>query len=142
MILAIQMGSSEGRAVLQLEDEDLVRSEHFDRKTSSSGAAPQGSSYDVEEDDDSPKSILNSIRKNIQIVFFSNKLNILVPCGPLAIVVNELTDHHVSFQTVFRPQKFYDLYTSSCDIVFQGWIFILSLLGIIPLAERLGWATE
>ncbi|MCD9559476.1 hypothetical protein HAX54_017435 [Datura stramonium] len=24
----------------------------------------------------------------------------------------------------------------------EGWIFILSLLGIIPLAERLGWATE
>ncbi|XP_009775908.1 vacuolar cation/proton exchanger 5-like isoform X3 [Nicotiana sylvestris] len=26
--------------------------------------------------------------------------------------------------------------------VLKGWIFILSLLGIIPLAERLGWATE
>ncbi|XP_019248428.1 PREDICTED: vacuolar cation/proton exchanger 3-like, partial [Nicotiana attenuata] len=113
----LEMGSSEGRAVLQLEDEDLVRSEHFDRKTSSLGAAPQRSSYDVEADDDSRKSILNSIKRNIQIVFFSSKLNILVPCGPLAILVDELTDHH-------------------------GWIFILSLSGIIPLAERLGWATE
>ncbi|RWV89207.1 hypothetical protein BHE74_00021669, partial [Ensete ventricosum] len=25
---------------------------------------------------------------------------------------------------------------------FEGWVFFLSLLGIIPLAERLGFATE
>uniref|UniRef100_M1AD07 Vacuolar cation/proton exchanger n=1 Tax=Solanum tuberosum TaxID=4113 RepID=M1AD07_SOLTU len=106
------MGSSEQRAVLQLEDENLVRLEHFDRKASSLGTAPQRSSYDLEADDDSHKSILYSIRRNIKIFFFSNKLNILVPCGPLAILVDELTDQH-------------------------GWTFILSLLGIIPLAERL-----
>ncbi|XP_049404019.1 vacuolar cation/proton exchanger 3-like isoform X1 [Solanum stenotomum] len=106
------MGSSDERAVLQLEDENLVRLEHFDRKASSLGTAPQRS-YDLEADDDSHKSILYSIRRNINIFFFSNKLNILVPCGPLAILVDELTDQH-------------------------GWTFILSLLGIIPLAERLG----
>ncbi|XP_049404021.1 vacuolar cation/proton exchanger 3-like isoform X3 [Solanum stenotomum] len=105
------MGSSDERAVLQLEDENLVRLEHFDRKASSLGTAPQRS-YDLEADDDSHKSILYSIRRNINIFFFSNKLNILVPCGPLAILVDELTDQH-------------------------GWTFILSLLGIIPLAERL-----
>ncbi|WMV60362.1 hypothetical protein MTR67_053747 [Solanum verrucosum] len=110
------MGSSDERAVLQLEDENLVRLEHFDRKASSLGTAPQRS-YDLEADDDSHKSILYSIQRNIKIFFFSNKLNILVPCGPLAILVDELTDQH-------------------------GWTFILSLLGIIPLAERLGWATE
>ncbi|XP_027769231.1 vacuolar cation/proton exchanger 3-like isoform X1 [Solanum pennellii] len=107
------MGSSDERAVLQLEDENPVRVEHFDRKASSLGTAPQRSSYDLEADDDSHKSILYSIRRNIKIFFFSNKLNILVPCGPLAILVDELTDQH-------------------------GWTFILSLLGIIPLAERLG----
>ncbi|KAK6774678.1 hypothetical protein RDI58_029917 [Solanum bulbocastanum] len=80
------MGSSDERAVLQLEDENLVRLGHFDRKTSSLGTAPQRSSYDLEADDDT-------------------------------ILVDELTDQH-------------------------GWTFILSLLGIIPLAERLGWATE
>ncbi|KAK4727908.1 hypothetical protein R3W88_032825 [Solanum pinnatisectum] len=111
------MGSSDERAVLQLEDENLVRLEHFDRKASSLGTAPQRSPYDLKADDDSHKSILYSIRRNIKIFFFSNKLNILVPCGPLAILVDELTDQH-------------------------GWTFILSLLGIIPLAERLGWATE
>ncbi|WOG97826.1 hypothetical protein DCAR_0417167 [Daucus carota subsp. sativus] len=24
----------------------------------------------------------------------------------------------------------------------QGWVFVFSLVGIIPMAERLGWATE
>ncbi|TMW85110.1 hypothetical protein EJD97_023755 [Solanum chilense] len=86
------MGSLEGRAVLQLEDETLADSKHNDRRTSSMDAAPQ-------------------------IVLFSKKLNLLIPCGPLAMLVDMLTDHH-------------------------GWIFFLSLLGIIPLAERLGWATE
>ncbi|XP_060209451.1 vacuolar cation/proton exchanger 3-like isoform X2 [Lycium barbarum] len=113
----LEMGSSDETAVLQLEDEKLVRLEHLYRKTSSLGTAPKRSSCDLEADDDSRKSILYSIQRNIKIVFFSNKLNILVPCGPLAILANELTDHH-------------------------GWTFILSLLGIIPLAERLGWATE
>lgn len=52
------MGSSDERAVLQLEDENLVRLEHFDRKASSLGTVPQRSSYDLEADDDSHKSIL------------------------------------------------------------------------------------
>lgn len=56
--VTFQMGSSDERAVLQLEDENLVRLEHFDRKASSLGTAPQRSSYDLEADDDSHKSIL------------------------------------------------------------------------------------
>lgn len=54
----LEMGSSDERAVLQLEDENLVRLEHFDRKASSLGTVPQRSSYDLEADDDSHKSIL------------------------------------------------------------------------------------
>ncbi|KAL5160482.1 Vacuolar cation/proton exchanger 5 [Glycine soja] len=62
------------------------------------------------------------IYRSIQVVVFSNKLNLLMPFGPLAILVQKLTGHLVSG--------------------LQGWVFGLSLLGIMPLAERLGYATE
>lgn len=59
----------------------------------------------------------NSVLNSIKIVIFSTKLNLLIPFGPLAILVNKLSGY-------------------------QGLVFLLSLLGIIPLAERLGYATE
>ncbi|KAL6629810.1 hypothetical protein ACP70R_029575 [Stipagrostis hirtigluma subsp. patula] len=54
---------------------------------------------------------------SLEIVLLKSKLNLLIPCGFLAILVDYLTQNH-------------------------GWVFPLSLLGIIPLAERLGFATE
>eukprot|EP00262_Sarcandra_glabra_P000094 TRINITY_DN1012_c0_g2_i1.p1 TRINITY_DN1012_c0_g2~~TRINITY_DN1012_c0_g2_i1.p1 ORF type:complete len:436 (+),score=65.26 TRINITY_DN1012_c0_g2_i1:178-1485(+) len=45
------------------------------------------------------------------------KINILLPFGPLAIVLHYLTGRH-------------------------GWVFLFSLVGITPLAERLGYTTE
>ncbi|KAJ0593246.1 putative calcium/proton exchanger, sodium/calcium exchanger membrane region [Helianthus annuus] len=57
------------------------------------------------------------MKASIKTAFFSDKINLLLPCGPLAMLVDQLTHR-------------------------QGWVFMLSLLGIIPLAERLGWATE
>ncbi|KAL6135080.1 hypothetical protein ACLB2K_067308 [Fragaria x ananassa] len=59
----------------------------------------------------------NTVVNSIRTVVFSSRLNLLMPFGPLAIVVDKVTSHH-------------------------GWVFLLSLLGIIPLAERLGYATE
>ncbi|TYK19377.1 vacuolar cation/proton exchanger 5 isoform X1 [Cucumis melo var. makuwa] len=50
--------------------------------------------------------------KSVKIVIFTNKLNFLMPFGPLAVLVDELAGHN-------------------------SWVFLLSLLGIIPLAERL-----
>ncbi|CAN1197206.1 Vacuolar cation/proton exchanger 2 [Linum perenne] len=58
-----------------------------------------------------------NVYRSIIIVVFSNKLNLLMPFGPLAILLHELEAHN-------------------------GWVFLLTLLGIIPLAERLGYATE
>ncbi|XP_031737449.1 vacuolar cation/proton exchanger 5 isoform X1 [Cucumis sativus] len=63
--------------------------------------------------------------KSMKIVIFTNKLNFLMPFGPIAILVDELAGHNLR---------------SLCG--FQSWVFLLSLLGIIPLAERLGYATE
>ncbi|KAI3803618.1 hypothetical protein L1987_31775 [Smallanthus sonchifolius] len=63
------------------------------------------------------RNILRTVITSIKIAFLSDKISLLIPFGPLAILVAHLTSHH-------------------------GWVFFFSLLGIIPLAERLGWATE
>lgn len=102
-ILAKQMGSLEGRAVLQLEDETLADSKHNDRRTSSMDAAPQISVFDTDTDDVSCKCTWKSILRQIHIVLFSKKLNLLIPCGPLAMLVDMLTDHHVSCKTISSP---------------------------------------
>ncbi|KAJ4718705.1 Vacuolar cation/proton exchanger [Melia azedarach] len=65
--------------------------------------------------------ILKQIRmgpvSSIYTVVFKAKINMLLPFGPLAILLHYLTGKH-------------------------GWVFFFSLLGITPLAERLGYATE
>ncbi|CAI0442279.1 unnamed protein product [Linum tenue] len=55
--------------------------------------------------------------RTFYIVLIRAKINILLPFGPLAILLHYFTGKHV-------------------------WVFFFSLVGIIPLAERLGYATE
>ncbi|XP_058191976.1 vacuolar cation/proton exchanger 2-like isoform X1 [Rhododendron vialii] len=55
--------------------------------------------------------------RSVYIVLIKAKINVLLPFGPLAILLHYLTGNH-------------------------GWVFFFSLLGIAPLAERLGYATE
>ncbi|CAI9088995.1 OLC1v1023477C2 [Oldenlandia corymbosa var. corymbosa] len=111
----LEMGSLDGRSVLEFEDESLFSPRTMSIKNSSLDAAPHRSFYEAEEF--GCKCIFSRTFNSIRRVMFSDKLNLLVPCGPLAIIVDTWTSHHV-------------------------WVFFLSLLGIIPLAERLGWATE
>eukprot|EP00268_Persea_americana_P046970 TRINITY_DN4859_c0_g1_i4.p1 TRINITY_DN4859_c0_g1~~TRINITY_DN4859_c0_g1_i4.p1 ORF type:complete len:422 (+),score=70.87 TRINITY_DN4859_c0_g1_i4:717-1982(+) len=59
----------------------------------------------------------NRLLMNIYIVLIKAKINVLLPFGPFAIALHYLTGKH-------------------------GWVFFFSLLGIAPLAERLGYATE
>lgn len=59
----------------------------------------------------------NRVLDSIKIVVLSNKINLLMVFGPLTILLDLISDNH-------------------------GWVFVFSLLGIIPLAERLGYATE
>ncbi|KAL0000375.1 hypothetical protein SO802_014156 [Lithocarpus litseifolius] len=54
---------------------------------------------------------------SIKTVVFSSKLNLLIVFGPAAILVQKLTDK-------------------------SAWVFFLSLVGITPLAEHFGYATE
>ncbi|KAK8997192.1 hypothetical protein V6N11_020676 [Hibiscus sabdariffa] len=63
------------------------------------------------------KHIGSVIYKSINTVVLSKKFNVLIPFGPLAILVQKKTNR-------------------------DGWVFILGLLGIMPLAERLGYTTE
>lgn len=37
--------------------------------------------------------------KSVKIVIFTNKLNFLMPFGPLAVLVDELAGHNVSLKT-------------------------------------------
>lgn len=86
---------------------------HFD----SSSSLPKSSSSSS-----SPSffnhSLTRRISKSIYIVLIKAKINILLPFGPLAI-----------FLHYFSGGK-------------HVWVFSFALLGIAPLAERLGYATE
>ncbi|XP_068304353.1 vacuolar cation/proton exchanger 3-like [Pyrus communis] len=106
-----EMGSTQPKSVFEFEDQSLVGGEKH-----SLDEAPLRDLYSGGANDCCPH-VMNSVVDSIRIVVFSAQINLLMPFGPLAIVVDKLTGHH-------------------------GWVFLLSLLGIIPLAERLGYATE
>ncbi|KAG5545883.1 hypothetical protein RHGRI_018142 [Rhododendron griersonianum] len=111
------MGSLEEQYVIE-EDECLLNRGPTDRKVLYLGAAPNRYyPFSLFSEDCGWKEIGNIVLSRTKVVFFSNKINLLVPCGPLAVLVDLVTGH-------------------------QGSVFLLSLLGTIPLAERLGWVTE
>lgn len=100
---------------VDLEEENLVSS-------SSNGnrkivfQASQISSV-VNSSSSSTNQIFNRLLTNIQVVIFGTKINTLLPFGPLAIVLHYFSNRN-------------------------GLVFFFSLIGIAPLAERLGYATE
>lgn len=59
----------------------------------------------------------NIALRSFNIILIKAKINVLLPFGPIAILLHHLTGKH-------------------------AWVFFLSLVGIAPLAERLGYATE
>ncbi|GMP56056.1 hypothetical protein CsSME_00020674 [Camellia sinensis var. sinensis] len=110
----VEMGSLEEHSVIDLEDECLINHGSIDGRTK----PPQRyNSVALCLEDSGWEHIWKIVLSRTKVVFFSNKINLLVPCGPLAILVDLFTGH-------------------------QGSVFLLSLLGTIPLAERLGWITE
>lgn len=58
-----------------------------------------------------------SVWRSIAVVLLHNKINLLLPFGPAAAIA------------------------AACNVK-HGWVFLFSLLGITPLAERLGFLTE
>ncbi|CAN0857896.1 Vacuolar cation/proton exchanger 5 [Linum grandiflorum] len=112
----LEMGSLMRNGSDEFEDEDLFASNVEPQKMRVSHISEIG----LPAEGLLPSSSMmcrNSISKSIKIVVFSTKLNLLVPFGPLAILVHVFSGHN-------------------------GWVFFLCLLGITPLAERLGYATE
>ncbi|KAL1370017.1 vacuolar cation/proton exchanger 5 isoform X4 [Arachis hypogaea] len=109
------MNSSNGRPTNKFEDQVPFSPEiayHQPESTMAARGSHPGESLTV-----CSETLGGIIYRSIRLVVFSNRLNLLMPFGPLAILVQKLTGHH-------------------------GWVFGLSLLGIMPLAERLGYATE
>ncbi|XP_042754415.1 vacuolar cation/proton exchanger 3 [Lactuca sativa] len=103
-----QMGTPDGKSAIELTDDSRAVPVSTTRNLSSlkSNSEDFGTNY-----------IWRLVLSSIKAAFFSDKISFLLPCGPLAMLVDQLSQRH-------------------------GWVFLLSLLGIIPLAERLGWATE
>lgn len=108
------MGALNGESVHELDDESPYSLEKETCKLRSPKIEHGSSSGNSQA---SINVMLRNVYKSIKIVVFSNKLNLLIPFGPIAIIVKKLNGGH-------------------------AWVFFLSLLGITPLAERLGYATE
>ncbi|XP_027340043.1 vacuolar cation/proton exchanger 2-like isoform X2 [Abrus precatorius] len=108
------MGSVEDKIDVDYDD---------DTPFSSSPSASKVHTFNFETSVDLRKSSLFNIlritrfSRSIYVVLIKAKINMLLPFGPLAILLHYLTGHH-------------------------AWVFFFTLLGITPLAERLGYATE
>lgn len=114
--LPVEMESIDNGSIHKIEDEILFSPETEAQKSQPIQASGEGSfSGGLQASGD--KMWRNVVYRSIRTVVFSNKLNMLMPFGPLAIFVHIFTGHN-------------------------GWVFFLTLLGITPLAERLGYATE
>ncbi|XP_043702074.1 vacuolar cation/proton exchanger 3-like isoform X1 [Telopea speciosissima] len=108
----IQMESLDERSVLEFEDESLGSPTSLANR-----AAIQHGSISGGSQVHSIRYMKDRVFRSLKVVVFTTKINLLMPFGPLAVIVHGLTGHH-------------------------GWVFFLTLLGIMPLAERLGYATE
>jgi len=64
------------------------------------------------------------LKRTLFAIFLTSKLNLLLPCIPLAIISNWYTEDGTG------------------GVGSEGWTFTFALLGIAPLAERLGFITE
>ncbi|XP_021826810.1 vacuolar cation/proton exchanger 3-like [Prunus avium] len=111
----LEMESLDNSSIHEFEDESLFTPGAEAQKTHSIQAVGECSFSRGSQA--SGDKVWRNICRSIKTVVFSTKLNLLMPFGPLAIFVYKLTGHN-------------------------GWVFFFSLLGITPLAERLGYATE
>lgn len=98
MIHLQQMGSLERKSSPDLEGLPLVDPQCNSGKTSPLEISPQSHFVVPQSEDFASKSILSIIFRSIKIALFSNKLNLLIPCVPLAMLVDKLTNHLVSYK--------------------------------------------
>ena len=79
------MGSLNGESLHDLDKESLFSPEKEAQNESGSCSGGSRASGNV---------MLKDVYKSIKTVVFSNKLNLLIPFGPLAILVKKLSGHH------------------------------------------------
>ncbi|KAK6911139.1 Sodium/calcium exchanger membrane region [Dillenia turbinata] len=116
--MCLQMGPMEEKADLDSEEEIPFGPSQATRKVHAFGfESSQQASHVGFSRSWSYKQIHIRPIRSIYIVLIKAKINVLLPFGPLAILLHYFSGKH-------------------------GWVFFFSLLGITPLAERLGYATE
>lgn len=86
----------EPKPAFEYEDQSLVGPDKH-----SLDEAPLRSLYSGGSGDCSPQALRNTVVDSIKIVVFSAKINLLMPFGPLAIVVDKFSGHRVSFFICF-----------------------------------------
>ena len=82
--------------------ESLARTKHSFRSPNSAMASPAGGS----ENSSFSIYMRHTVAESIKIVVFSTKINLLIPFGPLAILVDRFSGHHVSGLFPFRITVF------------------------------------
>lgn len=97
------MGSLEERAVLEFETASLDSEHSIGRKQQSiNGLSTQKCLSNGSLDNIGPNNLpKNSVLDSIKIVVFSAKINLLVPFGILAIVVDKVSGNQVSQAFIF-----------------------------------------
>lgn len=102
------MGPLDDRSVHEFEDESLFTPESESQKTLPIRGLPNGSvSGGFPSSGSGSKILQNGVYRSIKTVVFSNKLNLLMPFGPLAIMVHKLTGHKVSLIIYIFVLKFF-----------------------------------
>lgn len=130
--MVLQMGSLEEQYVIE-EDECLLNRGPTDRKVLYLGAAPNRYyPFSLFSEDCGWKEIGNIVLSRTKVVFFSNKINLLVPCGPLAVLVDLVTGHQVNCTFVYTTTCSW--YLCNYMVVF---IYVLNLISGFRLLVKL-----
>lgn len=90
----MQMGSLEGGCVIEIENASLLSPSPFPKKSISFGEV---SPIDHDCGKFSQDVIRSKVLSSIKVVVLSTKINLLMPFGPMAILVDKLFHSHVSF---------------------------------------------
>ena len=91
------MGSLDGKSVHEFMDKSHFSSEVDAQKLHPTHTVEIGScSGDLQASSNIMFMLRNVVSENLKKVVFSSKLNLLMPFGPLAILAEEMTGHHVS----------------------------------------------
>lgn len=91
------LGKTQLGLVNEAEHKSLFRLETDSPQTKAASLMEQGGSLPGSFRERTAKSPKNSVLQSFKIVILSNKLNLLLPFGPLAILLHYLTDNKVSY---------------------------------------------